>query len=190
MTTSFFEAHNYPLTSVPLPLASLDWDLRQGSKASLRIYLIFRSSALLSVLIVDGISVIKSMQSQRTWGELCQVFIEACMPDKGFLPVALYMTMDTCGAGKIKEITQNHRGTTTRKIIIGGADQAMPKSCNWATFLSDGDNKTELIQFIAGCCKAGNFQRKLKTPITITSGKDTWLLDTFGVHQLPLCNHH
>ena len=56
MTTSFFEAHNYPLTSVPLPLASLDWDLRQGSKASLRIYLIFRSSALLSVLIVDGMS--------------------------------------------------------------------------------------------------------------------------------------
>ena len=82
------------------------------------------------------------MQSQRTWGELCQVFIEACMPDKGFLPVALYMTMNTCGAGKIKEIAQNHRGTTTRKIIIGGADQAMPKSRNWATFLSDGDNKT------------------------------------------------
>ena len=98
--------------------------------------------------------------------------------------------MDTYGAGKLKEMTQNRRSTTTRKIVIGGADQLMPKYRNWATFLSDGDNKTELIQFIAGYCKTGNFRRKLKIPVRITCGEDTWLLDTVGVHQLPSCNHH
>lgn len=64
--------------------------------------------------------------------------------------------MDTYRAGRKKEITQNHRDTTTRKIITDGTDQAMPKSCDWATFLSDGDNRTEIIHCIAGCCKAEN----------------------------------
>ena len=54
------------------------------------------------------------------------------------------------GAGKIKEITQNRTDTNNRKIATGGADQAIPKSLDWAIFLSNGDNKTDLIQFIAG----------------------------------------
>ena len=159
-TTSLLEAHSYPLTSVPLALTSPDEDLRQGSKAALRNYLISGSNALSSVpvqkakWIVDGMSVIRSMQSRHTRGEFCQAFVEACMPDKRFLPVALDIVMDTYGTDAIKEMTQNRRGTTTRKIVIGGADQ----SGNWATF--DWDNKTELIQFIAGYCKAGNFRRK------------------------------
>ena len=126
------------------------------------------------------------MQSQYTWGELCQVFVEVCMPNKRFLPVALDIVMDTYGTGRIKEMTQNRRDTTTRKIVIGRADQYR----DWAAFLSDGENKTELIQFIVGYYKAGNFQRKLKIPVTITCGEDTWLLDTVDVHQFPSCNHH
>ena len=38
------------------------------------------------------------------------------MLDKDFLPFAL----DSNGAGKIKEITQNRRDTTSRKIATGG----------------------------------------------------------------------
>ena len=85
---------------------------------------------------------------------------------------------------------QNRRDTTTRKIVIGGADQVMPKSRNWATFLSDGDNKAELILFIDRYGKAGNFRRKLKIPVTITCGEKSWLLDNVGVHQPPSCNNH
>ena len=55
-------------------------------------------------------------------------------------------------------MAQNHRGSTTRKIVFGVADQAMAKSCDWTTFISNGDSKTELIQFTAGYCKAGNFR--------------------------------
>ena len=104
------------------------------------------------------------------------------MADKEFLPFTLDKVIDAYGAGTIKEITQNHRGTTIRKSIIGGTDQAMPKSHNWTTFLSDGYKKAVLIQFIAGCCKWGNCRRKLQMPVTITCGKDTWLLDAVDVH--------
>ena len=113
------------------------------------------------------------MQFRRTWGEFCQAFVQTCMPGKEFLPAALDIVMDIYGAAKIKEMTQNHRGTTTRKIAIGSADQAIQKSCEWATFLSHGDNNTELIQFIADYCKAENFRRNLKICITVTCGKDT-----------------
>ena len=173
-TTSPYEDHSYPLTSIPLALTSPDGDLRQGSKAALRNYSISESNALSSVpvqktkWIVDGMSVIRSMQSRLTWEEFCQAFIEARISDKGFLPVALDIIMDTYRAGRMKEMTQNRRGTTTRKVVIGGADQAMLKSRDSATFLSDGDSKAELIQFIAGYCKARNFRRKLKIPVKIT----------------------
>ena len=59
------------------------------------------------------------------------------MADKEFLPFTLDKVIDAYGAGTIKEITQNHRGTTIRKSVIGGTDQAMPKSHNWTTFLSE-----------------------------------------------------
>lgn len=71
------------------------------------------------------------------------------MPPKELLPAKLEIVMDTYGEGCIKEMTQKRRGTTNRKIVIGGADQAMPKAREWPEFLSDGDNKTELIRFIA-----------------------------------------
>ena len=80
--------------------------------------------------IVDGMSVIRSMQSQRTWGEFCQVFVQQCMPDKEFLLVALDIVMDPYEADRIREMTQNRRITTTRKIAIGGANQTMTKSHN------------------------------------------------------------
>ena len=70
------------------------------------------------------------MQSRHTWGEFCQAFVEACVLDKEFLPVALDIIMDTYGAGKLKEMTQNRRSTTTIKIVIGAADQLMPKYRN------------------------------------------------------------
>ena len=92
------------------------------------------------------------------------------MPDKKVLPFALNTVRDTHGVGRIKE-----------KIIIGGVDQAMLKSHNLAKFLSDGDNKTELIQFIAYYCKVEHFQRKLKIPVTITRAEDVWLLNIVGV---------
>ena len=63
------------------------------------------------------------------------------MPDKEFLLVALDIVMDHYGAARIREMTQNRRTTTTRKIVIGDANQAMPKSHNWATFLSNKSTK-------------------------------------------------
>ena len=40
------------------------------------------------------------------------------MPDKECFPNAMDIVMDTYGARGIKVMTQNCRGTTTRKIVV------------------------------------------------------------------------
>ena len=98
-STSLQEAHSYPLTSVPLALASPDGDLRQGSKASLRNYLIEEFSAISAVAsegakwIVDGMAIMRGMKPRETWGEFCESFIKACMPDKDSAPATLVIIM-------------------------------------------------------------------------------------------------
>ena len=102
-------------------MSSPDGDLRQGSKVALRNYIISESNAFSSVpvekakWIVDGMSVTRSMQSRRTLGELCQAFVEACMPDNAFLLVALDIIMDTYGAGRIQEMPQSRR---ERSVLV------------------------------------------------------------------------
>ena len=98
--------------------------------------------------------------------------------------------MDTYGEGRIKEMTQRCRAANTRKVVIGGPDQAMPKPRDWASFLSDGDNKTELIRFISEYCKSDKVRRKLKVPLTITAEDKTYLIESTGVQELSTCNHH
>ena len=45
-STSFWFVHSYPLTTVPLALATPERDLRQGSKAALRNYLIEKANSI------------------------------------------------------------------------------------------------------------------------------------------------
>ena len=66
-------------------------------------------------------------------------------------------------------MTQNHRGTTTRKIVSASADQAMPKSHDWPTFLNNGDNNTA-NPIYSWQLEDRDFPRNLKISITITCG--------------------
>ena len=195
-STSLTEAHSYPLTSVPLALASPDGDLRQSAKSSLRNHLMDVTNAveenplLSATWIVDGMAVIRSMNPKVNWGKFCEAFIDNCMPPENLVPAKLEIVMDTYDEGRIKEMTQKRRGTTNRRIVIEGADQAMPKSREWPDFLSDGNNKTELIKFIATYCQSENFRSKLRIPMVITHEENAWLLTTEDVEKLPNCNHH
>ena len=195
-STSLTEAHSYPLTSVPLALASPDGDLRQSAEASLRNHLMDATNAveddalLKATWIIDGMAIICSMNPRVNWGSFCEAFIDNCMPPKELLPAKLEIVMDTYGEGCIKEMTQKRRGTTNRKIVIGGADQAMPKAREWPEFLSDGDNKTELIRFIASYCRNQEFKSTLKVPLVITYEENAWLVTPEEVDKLQNCNHH
>ena len=66
----------------------------------------------------------------------------------------------------------------------------MPQLRDWPSFLSDNENKTGLIKFIADYCKTEKNRYMLKIPLTITAGSSEWLITRNQVLQLPSCNHH
>ena len=102
------------------------------------------------------------------------------MPAQDSCPVSVDIIMGTYGEDRIKEMTQKRRCTTTRKVVIGGPDQAMPKIRDWGVGWgggggSDSDNKTELIKFIMEYCKSVN----------VTASDETWLINSTEIFQLP-----
>ena len=79
--TTSEEAHSYPLTTVPLALATPERDLRQGSKAPPRNYVIEEASSITEELptrgnrLIDGMAAVKSIHSQKTWGEYAEILL-------------------------------------------------------------------------------------------------------------------
>ena len=73
------------MTTVPLALATPERDLRQGSKAALRNYLIGESTSIIEGppvrgnWLIDGMSAVKSIPSQKTWGEYADILLAFCL---------------------------------------------------------------------------------------------------------------
>ena len=77
-----------------------------------------------------------------------EVFLEAVTPYKHFCPALIQIIMDTYDDNRIKEMTQTSRGNSGRRIFISNEGQTMPQNTNdWNSFLNNGENKTELINF-------------------------------------------
>ena len=105
------ELLSYPLTSVPLALASPDGDLRQGSKAPLRNHLIEDADALTSqpatgaFWIVEGMAVVRSVLRKETWGEYATAFFSFCTPGRDSFPLRLGIVFDCYKESNIKQLT-------------------------------------------------------------------------------------
>ena len=197
-TTSAREAHSYPLTTVPLALSTDDKDLRQGSKSMLRNYMITEAAAMGEEApiradwnwIVDGMAAVQSVFPKDTWGEFADSLFRFCKPPKCCNPSSLVIVMDTYGKHKIKAMTQKRRGHSERKVLITEKGQSMPKGKDWNTFLQNGDNRTQLIEFLANQYKSDSFRSKLDIPLVFTESNNTWMVTSEEVRLLEKCNHH
>ena len=111
-TTSLEDALSYPLTTVPLALASPDGDLRQGTKASLRNHLIEDPDLVThdhpkgKHWIFDGMAVIRAMKPKSNWGTFTESFIKACTPTRESNPISMAIIMDTYDEGRVKEMSK------------------------------------------------------------------------------------
>lgn len=194
--TSASEAHSYPLTSVPLALSTEDKLLRQGSKSVLRNHMITEAAVvgeeapIRAEWIIDGMAAVQSVSPKDTWGEYADSLFRFCLPPKMFNPSRLVIIMDTYGKNRIKSMTQKRRGHAGRKVIITEKGQTMPKSKDWNTFLQSGENKTELIKFLANHYRSDSFRSKLDIPLIFTESNNTWMITSKNVFLIERCNHH
>ena len=76
------KAHSHPLTSVPLALASPEKDLRQGSKASFRNFIINESDAITdespvrAEWVIDKMGAVRSVTPRNTWAEYAEAYLK------------------------------------------------------------------------------------------------------------------
>ena len=76
-STSPKEAHSYPLTTIPLALATPKGELRHSAKAPLRNFLVDESASLIDkpppggLWLIDGMAVVQSLAPKESWGRIC-----------------------------------------------------------------------------------------------------------------------
>ncbi len=189
------ELLSHPLTTVPLALASPDGDLRQGSKAAFRNYLIEEADALTTqsatgaFWIVDGMAVVRSILCKNTWGEYAIAFFSFCTPGRDTLPLRLAIVFDSYKTSNIKQLTQLRRGMPGRRIFITSPHQSMPKQNEWSSFLHNPENKTELIHFLVSFLKE-NRSHLIRVPTIVTENEKSWLITPTTITELDDCNHY
>ena len=114
--TSPRDAHSYPLTTVPLALASPDSDLRQCCKAALRNFLIEESLAEVqtplskAAWLVDGMAAVRSIKSKPTWGEYAKAYFRFCTPAASYQAHSIAVIFDNYTQETTKQLTQRRRG--------------------------------------------------------------------------------
>ena len=62
-------------------------------------------------------------------------------------------------------MTQKNRGDTGKRINITGDQQHMPLFKDWATFLQNGENKTELVSYLVNYYKRDDIPRLISVPL-------------------------
>ena len=149
----FDAALRYPLSPVPLSIATPDGSKRPNSKSLLMDVIVNHTSFLSSLaginrngstLIVDLIADIRLQTDvPSTYEELIWRYLSN-LP-KGYTRVDL--VTDTYRENSIKRSERKCRGSFP-KVMIGSSKSKIPR--DYSGFMKNGDNKTRLVELIAG----------------------------------------
>lgn len=174
------EAFQYPITTVPLAVATTDSTLRQSDKASLRNFLINECNSVSEVppkngsWFIDGLAAVCSLQPKRTYREWLRSFLQFTKPPKDSEAIQVGLINDTYKVDSIKGGTRKERGESGLKVKIDGFDQLMPQGNKWQGFLNIGQNKEELRKLLVKFMETGEGMSQLEHPYVVTAGDATF----------------
>ena len=194
-SVSLQEAFKYPITTVPLAVATTESTLRQSDKASLRNFLITESNSVSEEppkncsWFIDGLAAVRSLQPKRTYREWLRNFLQFTKPPKDSEAIQVGLVNDTYKADSIKGGTRKERGESGLKVKIDGFDQHMLQGSKWQEFLNSGQNKEELIQLIVKYMETGEGMSQLEHPYIVTAGDATFSVRDHSICMLYTCNH-
>ena len=139
------EAFSYPITSLPLSVATPDGELRQSDKASLRNYLKDEANAVTKDLpkcaawFIDGLAAVRSLKSKETYEEWLENLVRFIIPPYAACASVIGMVNDTYLNLSAKCGTRNKRGAgVSERTHVEGFKQHMPSGTKWQEFLSNG----------------------------------------------------
>ena len=150
--TNLQEAFSYPITSLPLSIAFPDSSLYQGDKAGFRNFIMKNSNSVSccfptnSKWIYDGMAVMRAIKPRKTYFEWCVEILRYIKPPENANATSVDIVMDMYVEKSVKEGTRRQRGCKPGpRVHVSGLHQNMPQGEAWQHFLSNGDNKNNLI---------------------------------------------
>ena len=130
------------------------------------------------------------LRRKKAGGEYAAELLKICTPPQQFSPQSLGIIFDSYTTSTTKQLTQRRRGNPDRRVYITSAKQCMPKSSDWDSFLRNGENKSELIQFLVRYYKTDEARGNLRLPMIVTEEEKTWLITRTSIQELESCNHY
>lgn len=147
------EGFSYPMTSLPLSIANPNGSLYSANKAKFRNHLIGTFSTVEgnsnALWIIDAGYAIHQIKPRDTYKEYYDDLLEWILPDDNLNPSSVVIAVDDYRKESTKEGERRSRRDGKDegiRVHVTGVDQKMPKGkVKWADFLSNGENKNDLM---------------------------------------------
>ena len=179
---SLEDAFMYPITSVPLALATTENGLRQSDKASFRNFLINTANSEIPEVpkyctwLVDGMAVVRSMKPKNTYQKFYESLLNFITPDTKYEPKGIVFCSDVYKVRSVKDGCRTDRGLPGPRICIDGFEQRMMKGQNWQEFLHNKENKNDLLHMLCEFIKLPENRNKLPCPVIINDKENVHLI--------------
>ena len=132
---------------------------------------------------------IRSIRPRKTYKDWLKAFILFIHPPIVVEPIGLSLINDVYFKESTKGCTRSKRGEAGVTINVGGLDQHMPQGKNWNSFLSNGENKTSLINLIGSSIELVEIKSLVKVPFIFTKNENTYELKNNIVTEVGHSNH-
>ena len=195
-------AFHHPLTTYPLAIADPEGTLYQPTtKSTFRNLLITFADESIeknppqhAVHIYDGMATVRSVQPQKTWGDLWRVLLKCYTPNEAHMPSKVHIVFDNYTDNAQFSVKQTKRksragGVEGKRVYIGTDSQEMPQGDDYKDFLKNSSNKGDLIRRFGEFVQREVPRLDFHYPMVVTIEKNTWEITSAGVSVLPPCNH-
>ena len=188
------EGFSYPMTSLPLSIANPNGSMYSADKSKFRNNLIgsfFTEKGNSNALwIIDAGYAIRQIKPQETYKQYFQDLLEWILPDDNLNPSSVVIAVDDYRKHSTKEGERRSRRDGKdegKRVHVTGVDQKMPKGkVKWADFLSNGENKNDLMGLFGEYLKSNEAIEKANGLDVVFCGRrKIW---NFG-HEIGECNH-
>ena len=173
------DAFKYPITTIPLAIATTDSCLQHSDKAQLRNFLINESKASLKSVPkgyrwqVDGMAAIRSLKPKDTCETFINILVHFVTPSRVGEPTFVGIINDTFRDKSLKEGTRNKRCHGGSRVHFKGVQQHMVQGMLWQKFLHSDANKEDLITLVANYLQSEDGRSKLSCPFVVTTKECT-----------------
>ena len=142
-----------------------------------------------AVHIYDGMVIVRSVASQKTWGDLWTLLLKYFTPNSAHNPSKVHIVFDNYTDNQTFSVKQTKRvrraADEGKWLHIGNDSQEMPQGDNYKDFLKNNSNKADLIRRFNKFVKRDVPHLHLDYPLVITLEKEAWeILSRIYLHLI------